>query len=309
MAKTKQIEKEIEEKNKKTIDKTKAKNKEKTETDKKAEAKTTRKTTTTKKATTTKKTSAKSTKNSTKESTKKVTNSSKTTKVKKESEEPKIKNKKSTSTIKKKVVKEQPIREEIKKQEKNIKEEVIKENIVEEVEENKEALVVENKSEEVIKLDEIKNVIKDKKKMPKEEKKKIRKVAFRNIFVAIGIIIYFLFLSLGYINIDNNIFVTDLKVFSMCILLFAIAIIEVAYKKDNGQLAIYGIEMIVLSIASVSLIYVDLMLSSKFIVITSIISAVFALYYILKATIMYLKKKKAYFINDMKEIIKEEDEE
>lgn len=161
--------------------------------------------------------------------------------------------------------------------------------------------------EETIKIDEIKKTIKEKKKIPKEEMEKINKSIFRNIVIAICIIIYFMFLNLGQRNIKADVYVTDLKVFSMCILFISIALIEVAYKKDNGEIAMYGIEMIVLALSTVALIYVNLMQSTKYSYIISAMSYIFAIYYLIKSIIIYLRKKKQYFVDDMKEIINKDE--
>ena len=165
------------------------------------------------------------------------------------------------------------------------------------------------KEEKVIKIEEIKKEIKKKKKLPKEEKERINRKVFRNIIVAVVIVAYFIFLSLGKINIKNDVYVTDLKVFSMSILLAAIVIIEIAYKKESGEIAIFGIEMILLSIINMALIYVNLMLSSKYIYVVTGVSLVVALYYILKSAIIYLKNRRKYFVNNMKEIMNKEEVE
>lgn len=159
-----------------------------------------------------------------------------------------------------------------------------------------------------ISITEIETTIKEKKSIPKEELEKINQHIFYNVLVALGVILYFIFLNLGNMNIKSEIYITDLKVFSMCILFLAIVLMEKAYKKDNGEIAIYGIEMIVLALATVSLIYIKLMLSTRYTYIVTSISYIFAIYYLIKSIVIYLRKRKTYFINDMKEIIKNKEE-
>ena len=204
-----------------------------------------------------------------------------------------------------------------KKKEANIdttKKEEIKNEVTEkeelENEETKEEVKSKEEStkEELISIQEIKETIKKKQELPKEEIGKINKQLFRNILVALCIIIYFIFLNLGQVNIQSEVYVTDLKVFSMCILLFAIALIENAYKKDNGEIAIYGIEMIVLSLVTVALIYINLMLSTRYLFIVTSISYIFAIYYLIKSIVIYLKKRKEYFVDNMKDMIHNKDE-
>lgn len=162
--------------------------------------------------------------------------------------------------------------------------------------------------EKVIKLEEIKETLKKKKNIPKEETEKINKVLFRNIIIAILIIIYFIFLNLGQINIKAEVYQTDLKVFSMCTLILAIVLIENAYKKDSGEIALYGIEMIILSIITLALIYVNLIFSSRYAYIISAISYIFAAYYLIKSMVIYIRRRKKYFVDDIKEIMDKEEE-
>ena len=176
-------------------------------------------------------------------------------------------------------------------------------------EENKEDSKKEksiSKKEEIA-IAEITETMKKKNVVPKEELEKINKNLFRNIMIAILIVLYFIFLILGKRNIKNDIYVTDLKVFSMCILFIAIVLIEMAYKKDSGEFAIYGVETIVLSLTTLALIYVNLMFSAQYIFIVSVISFAFVIYYLIKSVIIFIKKKRKYFIDDMKEMINKDE--
>lgn len=161
--------------------------------------------------------------------------------------------------------------------------------------------------EESVSIQEIGETIKEKKSLPKEEIEKINKYLFQNILVAICTILYFIFLNLGQMNIQAEVYITDLKVFSICVLFLAIALIEKAYKQDDGRIAIYGIEMIVLSLITVALIFVNLMLQERYVYIVTSISYIFAIYYLIKSVIIYLKKRKQYFVEDIKEMIQEEE--
>ena len=186
-----------------------------------------------------------------------------------------------------------------------------KESIKNEEKNNENLKTDENKSEEKVKLikfEEIKNIFRGKKAIPKEDKKIIRKPIIKNFLMAISIIIYFGFIILGFYNIDNMVYQTDLKVFSLCILFFAIILLERAYKKDNGQIAIFGIETIGVAIVTLALIYVNLMFSSQYINIIFIIMGIFILYYIIKSIIVYIKGRNKYFVNNMKEMINDDDE-
>lgn len=162
--------------------------------------------------------------------------------------------------------------------------------------------------EELVSIQEIKKTIKKKQNLPKGEMEKINKHLFQNILVALCIIVYFIFLNLGQVNIQGEVYITDLKVFSICILLLAIALIERAYQKDDGNIALYGVEMVVLSLITVALIYVDLMLPTRYAYIVTSISYIFAIYYLIKSIVIYLRKRKKYFVDDMKEVINHNEE-
>lgn len=162
-----------------------------------------------------------------------------------------------------------------------------------------------DKEKEITQMQEVlEKEIKSQKQIPKEEQKKIYGKIFPIICLTIVSILYFNFIILGFINIENSVFVVDLKVFSMALLVVAIGLFEYAYKKDSGKYAILGIEVLVIAIITMAFIYLNLMYSDKFIVLATFITYVIAIYYIAKAIIVYQKMKKQYFIDHIKEMIK-----
>ena len=122
--------------------------------------------------------------------------------------------------------------------------------------------------------------------------------------MAIIVIVYFIFLILGFNNIEHSVYQTDLKVFAMCSLLIAIVLLEKAYKSDNGKLAMFGIETIFIAIITLALIYINIMLSDRYVSIVLSISYIVAIYYVIKSIILYIRGRKKYFVDDMKEIMK-----
>ena len=134
--------------------------------------------------------------------------------------------------------------------------------------------------------------IKKKKKLPSEEIIKINSRVFQNICLAVVIMLYLNFIILGFINIEKSVFITDLKVFSMAILLVSIGVFEYAYKKDSGRYTINGIEVLMLSFITMILIYINIMWEGKFVYISAFFTYVFAIYYVAKSIIIYKKMKK-----------------
>ena len=150
----------------------------------------------------------------------------------------------------------------------------------------------------------VKQELNSKKTIPEEEQKKMNGEVFKNIIIAIGIVVFLNFIILGFINIQPSVFIVDLKVFAVGLLALAIILFEYAYKKDSGKIAIYGIETLVLSFCMIAFIYISIMLNSKFVVIVVLTTYAIAIYYTVKSAIIYKKMKKQYFIDAMKEIIK-----
>ena len=177
----------------------------------------------------------------------------------------------------------------------------------EESAEQEETKIIELKDgkehEKLIKFEEIKNIFKKKRKLPKEALGTVIKPVFNNIVVAIIVMLYFIFLILGFYNIENSVYEVDLKVFAMCILFIAIMLLEKAYRDDNGKIAAFGIEAIVISIITLGLIYVNLMFSSSYIITVLIASYILAIYYVAKSIVLYQRGKNKYFVDNMKEIM------
>lgn len=143
------------------------------------------------------------------------------------------------------------------------------------------------------------------KKMPKEEKQKSYKDIMINLIIACSIIIYFTFLYLGYINIDSQSFIIDLKVFSIFLVGISIVLFEVAYNKDSGKIAVFGIEVLINAIITLMLVYVYMIYKEIYSTVIVIVSVSFTIYYIIKSLIIYFKRKKDYkkTISDVKDII------
>ena len=153
-------------------------------------------------------------------------------------------------------------------------------------------------------MQEVEKEIKSNKNLPEEQLNQIHTRVFQNIFLAVIIILYLNFIILGFKNIENSVFLVDLKVFSMSILVIAIGVIEYAYKKDSGRHAINGIETLVLAIATMGFIYLNMMWQEKFVPVVVITALVFAIYYVAKTIVIYKKMKKQFSLENIKEMIK-----
>lgn len=176
------------------------------------------------------------------------------------------------------------------------------------VEENK--LIVKKNSEELSinneKLEKIEEEIRKQKTISEEKSKKINKKIFINVIIAITIILYFIFINLGYSNIELEKYLVDLKVFSIITISITIILFEKAYKKDSAEITIFGIETLVLSIITLLTNYYCIKYTSKYPYIINSVAILFGLYYIVKSTVIYIKmKRKAlYTSGDIHKIVK-----
>ena len=151
------------------------------------------------------------------------------------------------------------------------------------------------------------NLKKDKetKQIPPEALKDI----FKNIIIAIGVIIYFAILNFTYFKIEQEKILSVIEICSGVLLLAALILLEIAYKKDSGKFTISAIEFLVLAFHSLSIKYVitryDYQL--QFYLLTS--SYVISIYFILKAIIIYTKGRKKYLdtLSDIPEILKKDE--
>ena len=158
------------------------------------------------------------------------------------------------------------------------------------------------------KIEEIGKNIKEKRKLPKKDIKEMRRKYVPNLIMGFTIIIFFLLVTLGFYRIQATTLITDLKTFGMLFLLLAIIILENAYNKKDKIILAYGIECIVIAIFTISLIYVYIKNVEIFTIVTVIMAAFWAIYYILKYFIIRRITKNNYFKDKMKEIIEKDED-
>lgn len=228
--------------------------------------------------------------------------------------------KKASSTDKKKIEKAEDTKKS-KKRDQRVKA-IISEQInkINQLEEDK---AEEEKREEVKKEEEKKKIeekklneeeiakkIEKSKKMPKEQKRDILKKVGINLLIALGVAVYFGFIMLGYINIERETYINDLKVFSLVVIALTIILFEQAYNKNNGKIAVYGVEALVVSVVTLIMLYTAILYSDYFVMLGSIIAAVILVYYIVKSIVIFIRERKKWInsISDVKEIVSEEDE-
>lgn len=180
--------------------------------------------------------------------------------------------------------------EETKKTEKKKKTKKTEENEKEQalVKTTKNNLPIENQKE----LEAVEEEIKAETKISKEKINKIHKKIFKNILFAIVILIYFILINMGYTSIKSDVFITDLKVFSITCIVATICVFEYAYKKESGKYGVNGIELLILSIATLLCIRIYTIYNNKFVSLVTSIALLFAIYYVGKSIVEYVKYKR-----------------
>lgn len=131
----------------------------------------------------------------------------------------------------------------------------------------------------------------------------------KNLSRALCIIIYFIILFFAYTRMNLDRLAEDIQVFSGAFLVLGILALEKAYKKDSGEVAITGIELLVLSMHSLSIMHMITLLRYDFKSYLLISSGIVVIYYVLKVIIIYTKDKKEYLkgLSDISKIVKEDE--
>ena len=140
---------------------------------------------------------------------------------------------------------------------------------------------------------------------------KSNKVSFnvyKNILIAIIIMIYFIIINTLYYKLENSMLLIILKVLSIVILVFGIIVLEIAYRKDKGGLAINSIEIIVLAGHTLSIAHIVQLQKFEFANYILVSSYIFSIYFILKSIIIFTKERRDYLnsLSDIKEIVANE---
>ncbi len=164
------------------------------------------------------------------------------------------------------------------------------------IEEEKDTKEVKNEKQEMIiqefELEEIQKEIKNETIIPKEKKNELYKKIFDNIISAIVILVYFIFIYVVYMVIENAKFEIILKMSSMIFIISTIGIFEYAYKKESGKYTIQGIEMLAVSITTLITMQIYKLYNTKLTNFITIIAVAFSIYYITKSILSYIKYKK-----------------
>ena len=135
--------------------------------------------------------------------------------------------------------------------------------------------------------------------------KKINRNVFENILLATIIMAYFIAINIIYYKIPKENTLLILKILSILLLAIDIVLIEIAYRKDSGKIAVNSLEILVLACHTLSIFHIVESQKLNFISYIIVSASIFAIYYIVKAIWMYTKERKEYLnsLSDIKEIV------
>ena len=136
-------------------------------------------------------------------------------------------------------------------------------------------------------------------------KKNISLNVYKNIIIAIAIMIYFIGINFIYYNSPRNSLLLLLKILSMVFLGVGIVFLEIAFRKDSGKRAINAIEILFIAAHTLSIAHVVEFQKFDFANYILVSSYIFSIYYLFKAVFIYTKEKREYLksLSDIREIV------
>ena len=128
---------------------------------------------------------------------------------------------------------------------------------------------------------------------------------YKNILIAIVIMIYFIGINSMYYKLENIKLLNVLKILSMTILFMGIILLEISYRKENGSLGLYSLETLVIACHTLSIAHIVELQKFKFANYILVSSYMFSIYYLFKSIVIYTKEKRDYLnsLSDIKEIV------
>ncbi len=135
------------------------------------------------------------------------------------------------------------------------------------------------------------------------------KTIFKNLVRAILVMLYFITLNFAYTRMNLERLIGDIEVFSGVFLVLGLLALEKAYREEKGSTAITSIELMALSMHSLSIMNVITMMKYDFRTYLLTSSYIIAIYYVFKAIVIYtMQRRKALKeLSDISEIVKEDE--
>ena len=132
------------------------------------------------------------------------------------------------------------------------------------------------------------------------------KTIFKNLVRAILVMLYFITLNFAYTRMNLERLIGDIEVFSGVFLVLGLLALEKSYKEEKVSTAITAIELMALSMHSLSIMNVITMMKYDFRTYLLTSSYIIAIYYVFKAIVIYTMQKRKE-LSDISEIVKEDE--
>ena len=135
------------------------------------------------------------------------------------------------------------------------------------------------------------------------------KTIFKNLVRALLVMLYFITLNFAYTRMNLERLIGDIEVFSGVFLVLGLLALEKSYKEEKGSTAITAIELMALSMHSLSIMNVITMMKYDFRTYLLTSSYIIAIYYVFKAIVIYTmqKRKELKELSDISEIVKDDE--
>ena len=141
-------------------------------------------------------------------------------------------------------------------------------------------------------LEIIQKEIKEETSLPKDKADKLDMCIFKNTIFAIICLVYFITINVLSVYLEPIKLLSMLKISSVATIILTIVVFECAYRKDSDKIALYGIELLVISIAILFARYIYLMINNKYVPFVISLGLVFSVYYIGKAIVEFILQRK-----------------
>ena len=143
----------------------------------------------------------------------------------------------------------------------------------------------------------------------KEVDEKYLKKIYINVLKAIIVVVYFLVMNLACENMETQYFERGVQLCTMIFLFISIFFFELAYRKDEDDLAIQGIEILILSAFILTSKHISKKFNFDFKNYSLVASYIFAIYFVLKGIVVYTKGRRemAEDLSDIREIVKKDE--
>lgn len=154
-------------------------------------------------------------------------------------------------------------------------------------------------------LEKFEEVIKSKKKLPEEVKKKILKKTFTNAVILFIALLYLGCLQIGEMNLQTDYYIIALKVLSVVFTVATIILLEMTYKFNRNDMIVHCVELLIITFFTLFLIVAYSIYYGNFYKIIIAGMIVCAIYYIFKCFIIWIKLKKEHYksLNDIQAIV------